>query len=211
MTRNEKRLGMWIAIGFVAGLVASLLPAKYGNLLIAFVHARIANCIKNRPETIVYTNARLATTGEVFRSEMISNGPCPVITDQGVLLCTHGSVDGKLGVVDEGKYTFVQTNDNRFTDIFNAGLNFPIQVLACYPATRPSMWFHNGRWFNTPSHQYNVPMILPCIDGTLYYSPMPEKLAKAFKLDNGSFQKKVLTEEELPETVKARLAKKRAE
>ena len=208
MTKKEKALGMWIALGFIIGALATMLPAKYKAIVIAFLHKHIADCIKDRPETIVYTNARLVT-GEEFHSDLIAQGPCPVITDQGVLLCTHGSPDGKLGIVDNGEYKFVQTDDNRFTDIFKAGLNFPIQVLACYPATRPSMWFHNGRWFTTPSNQYNVPMILPCVAGTLYYSPMPEKLARAFKMSNDTIQKKTVLEEDLPESVKAKLDAKR--
>lgn len=204
MTKQEKQLGMWIALALLATLIMRFLPVKYKTKMVIFLHGHIADCIKDDPKTLVYTNAKLVT-GEEFHSDLVDVGPCPVITDQGVLLCTHGSMDGKLGIVDNGEYKFVQTDDNRFTDIFRAGLNFPIQVLACYPATRPSMWTHNGRWFTTPSNQYNVPMILPCVNGTLYYSPMPEKLANLFKMNNSTVEKRVLTEDELPKSVKARI------
>lgn len=182
MTKKDFNLIGLMFVGNIIHIVCKFLGIQVPRKLQDALYRSIADEIKNDPNCIKFTGCRSAVTGEQFNADWIDQGACPLISDQGLLLVTHGNQDGTVMVNNgQGRLMKVRIDDNRFTDIFNPTL-FPIAVLACYPNARPIYWEFNGRRFWTPNQEHYVPMFLPTVNGTIYYAPMSFHLALELKL-----------------------------
>lgn len=173
-------LGLAIISGilqWIFGLFKKPIPER----IIRALQKAVAEEIKNDPECQHFTNVRSALTGEIFKAEWINAGMVPLISDQGYLLATHGNWEGKLsiGPDENGKFVFVDPWNEKISQVWIPGT--VVHVLACYPAYRPMAWNENGVTFINVSSD-PVPVYIPCVDGTLYYYPMPYKVALALKM-----------------------------
>lgn len=179
-SQNKALLGLAIVAHFFKwffGLFKKPVPEKVMNT----IYKAIAEELKANPNCQQFTNVKSAITGESFNCGWLDAGMIPLISDQGFLLATHGDQNGRvsIGPDQSGTLVFVDPWDERFTRIWAPGTF--VTVLSCYPAYRPAIWQENGVTFINASNE-PVPVYLPCINGTVYYCPMPYQVALALKM-----------------------------
>ena len=177
---NKALIGLAIVAHFlkwVFGLFKKTVPKK----LMTAIYKAIAAEIEKNPDCQKFTNCRSALTGEVFDIDWINSGFVPLTSDQGFLVATHGDLKGQvsIGPDQSGNLVFVDPWDERFTRVWIPGTI--VKVLACYSAYRPYSWTENGVVFINASSD-PVPVYIPCVNGTIYYCPMPYQVALALKM-----------------------------